>query len=134
MTEYVAAAVDARALAVPDADHAIVVRAARKIELLRAPDCGGGEVFVHAGLEFDVVLVEMLSGGEKLLAVAAKRRTAIAADEAGGVEAQRAVAPDLRHRQGDYRLNSGQEDVAGALGVLLIETDRTLIDSHSTLF
>src|SRR4029077_7360202 len=82
-----------------DADHAIVVRAARKVELLRAPDCGGGELFVHAGLEFGVVLGERLSGDKKLRVVAAERRTAIAADEAGGVEAQRAVAPDLRHRQ-----------------------------------
>jgi hypothetical protein len=33
------------------------------------------------------------------------------------------------------RLNAGQEDVAGALRVFLIETDRTLVDSHlSPLF
>ena len=64
VAEHVAAAVDAGALAVPDADHAIVPGALRQIELLRAPDRGGREVLVHAGLEFDVVLLEMFSRGE----------------------------------------------------------------------
>ena len=134
VAEHVAAAVDAGALAVPDADHAVVAGARRQIELLRAPDRGGREVLVHAGLELDVVLLEMFARGEQLLVVAAERRTAIAGDEARGVETGGAVAADLRHRQADQRLDAGQEDVAGALGVFLIETDRTLVDSHSTLF
>ena len=79
VAEHVAAAVDAGALAVPDADHAIMPGARRQIELLRAPDRGGREVLVHAGLEFDVVLLEMFSRGEQLLVVAAERRAAIAA-------------------------------------------------------
>jgi hypothetical protein len=33
-------------------------------ELLRAPDRGRREVLVHAGLEFDVVLLEVLAGGK----------------------------------------------------------------------
>ena len=112
VTEHVAAAIDAGALAVPDADHAIVIGAGRKVELLRAPDRGGGQVFVHAGLEFDVVLFEVFSGGEELLVVAAERRAAIAADEACGVQPRGAVAPDLGHRQAYQRLDAGQEDVA----------------------
>ena len=64
VAEHVAAAVDAGALAVPDADHAVVPGALRQIELLRAPDRGGREVLVHAGLEFDVVLLEVFSRGE----------------------------------------------------------------------
>ena len=130
VAEHVAAAVDAGALAVPDADHAVVVGAGREVELLRAPDRGRREVLVHAGLELDVVLFEMFSRGEQLLVVAAERRAAIAGDEARGVQARGAVAPDLRHRQPDQRLDARQEDVAGALGVFLIETDRTLVDSH----
>ena len=128
--EHVAAAVDAGALAVPDADHAIILGAGRQIELLRAPDRGRREVLVHAGLELDVVLLEVFSGGEQLLVVAAERRAAVAGDEARGVQPRGAVAADLRHRQADQRLNAGQEDVAGTLGVFLIETDRTLVDSH----
>ena len=130
--EHVAAAVDAGALAVPDADHAIILGAGRKVELLRAPDRGRRKVFVHAGLKLDVVLVEMLAGGEQLLVVAAERRAAVAGDEACGVQPRGAVAADLRHRQANQRLNAGQEDVAGTLGVFLIETDRTLVDSHCT--
>src|SRR4029077_10262136 len=86
------------------------------------------------GLELDVVLFEMLSRGEKLLVVTAERRAAISADKARGVQACGAVPADLGHRQPHQRLDPGQEDVAGALGVFLIETDRTLIDSHSTLY
>ena len=52
----------------PDATVAvgetIVPRARRKIELLRAPDRGRSQVFIHTGLEFDVVLFEVFSGGE----------------------------------------------------------------------
>src|ERR1700720_3989695 len=72
MAEYVAATIDAGALAVPDPDHAIMPGARGKIELLRAPDRGGGEVFVHAGLEFDVVLLKVLSCRHQLLVVAAE--------------------------------------------------------------
>ena len=134
VAEHVAAAVDAGALAVPDADRAIIFGAGRQVELLRAPDRGGRKVFVHAGLELDVVLVEVFSRGEELLVVAAERRAAVAGNEACGVQPRGAVAADLRHRQADQRLDAGQEDVAGALGVFLIETDRTLVDSHCTLF
>ena len=133
MAKHVAAAVDAGALAVPDADHPVVPGAGRQIELLRAPDRGGREVFVHAGLELDVVLFEVLSRRHQLLVVAAERRTAISRDEARGVETRGAVAADLGHRQPNQRLNPGQEDVAGSLGVFLVETDRTLVDSHFTL-
>ena len=73
VAEHVAAAVDAGALAVPDADHAIMLGAGRQIELLRAPDRGGREILVHAGLELDVVLLEMFPRGEQLLVVAAER-------------------------------------------------------------
>ena len=86
VAEHVAAAVDAGALAVPDADCAIIFGAGRQIELLRAPDRGGREVLVHAGLELDVVLLEMFSGGKKLLVIAAQRRAAVAGDKACGVQ------------------------------------------------
>ena len=133
VAEDVAAAIDAGALAVPDADDAVIIGTLGEIELLRSPDRGGGEVFVNAGLEFDVVLFEVFSCGEQLLVIAAERRTTVTADETGGVEPVGAVAPDLGHRQADQRLNSGQEDMARPLRVFLIETDRTLVYSHSTL-
>ena len=73
VAEHVAAAVDAGALAVPDADHAIMIGTGRQIELLAAPDRGRGEVLVHARLKLDVVLLEVFSRGEELLVVAAER-------------------------------------------------------------
>ena len=59
VAEHVAGAVDARALAVPDAEHAVVLAFAAQLGLLRAPQRGGGEVLVDAGLEQDVVRVEL---------------------------------------------------------------------------
>ena len=58
VAEHVAGAVDARALAVPDAEHAVELALAAQLGLLRAPERGGGEVLVEAGLEADVVFVE----------------------------------------------------------------------------
>src|ERR1700733_4322948 len=101
MAEHVTAAVDAGALAVPDADDAVMPGAGRQIELLRAPDRGGREVLVHAGLKLDVVLRKMCARRHQLLVITAERRTAVPGDEACGVEARGAVAPDLRHRQAD---------------------------------
>ena len=98
-----------------------------------SPDRGRSQVLVHAGLELDVVLVEMLAGGEQLLVVAAKGGAAVAGNEACGVQPGGAVAADLSHRQANQRLDTRQEDVAGPLRVFLIETDRTLVDSHLTL-
>ena len=58
VAEHVAGAVDARALAVPEAEHAVELALAAQLRLLRAPQRGGGDVLVDAGLELDVVLVE----------------------------------------------------------------------------
>src|SRR5258705_9614414 len=119
VAEHVAAAVDPGALAIPDADRAIVPGARREVELLRAPDRGGREVFIHAGLEFNVVLLEVLARGEQLLVVAAERRTAVAGDEAGGVETGGAVAAGLCPREAIPRPGPGTADVAWGLGVIL---------------
>ena len=55
--ERIDRAVDARALAVPDAEHAIDLGAREQADLLAAPDRGRGEVLVQAGHEGDVVLL-----------------------------------------------------------------------------
>ena len=54
MLEHVAAAVDARALAVPHREHAVVLGVRIQVDLLRAPDRGRRQVLVHARLELDV--------------------------------------------------------------------------------
>ena len=92
VAEHVAGAVDARPLAVPHAEHAIVLAFAAQLGLLRAPQRGGGKVFVQAGLEHDVGFGEDAAGAHELLVEAAERRAAIAGDVARGVEAGAAVA------------------------------------------
>ena len=72
--EHVRAAVHARAFAVPDAEHAVELVGARrrKTQLLRAPQGGGGQLFVHAGLEHDVLRLQVVFGFPQRLVVAAQ--------------------------------------------------------------
>ena len=86
--EHVAAAVDARALAVPHGEHAVVLRAGEQVGLLRAPDHGRAEVLVEARRELDAMRLEVLLGLPQLQVEAAQRRAAVAGDEAGGVRAR----------------------------------------------
>src|SRR3546814_10740380 len=96
-----------RALGVPQGEHAVVIRITEQVELLAAPDGGGGEILVHAGLEADVVLFEEAPRVGHLLVDAAERRAAVAGDEGGGVQAGGEVALALQHRdRKSTRLNS----------------------------
>jgi hypothetical protein len=62
--EHVGAAVHARPLAIPDAEDAVeLLGLGIEIELLRAPDGRGAQLFVHAGLKDDVIRLHMLFGG-----------------------------------------------------------------------
>ena len=133
VTKHIAAAINAWPLAIPDADDAVVVRARRQLKLLRAPDRRCGKILVHARLKLDAEFVEVATRGHQLLVVATQRRSAIAGDEGGGIEARRAVAAHLRHRQTNQRLRACQEDVAAALRIFMIETDPALIDTHRRL-
>ena len=121
--EHVAAAVDARALAVPHGEDAVDVRARVQRHLLRAPDRGGREVLVQAGLELDVRAVEELLRLPQRLVEAAERRAAVARDEAAGVEAGERVALALQDQEADERLDAGEEDAAGVELVLVVERD-----------
>ena len=58
MLERIQRAVDARALAVPDAEHAIDLGAGEHADLLAAPHRGRRQILVEARREFDVVLLE----------------------------------------------------------------------------
>ena len=76
--EGVAGAVNARRLAIPDAKQAITFCAREQAKLLRAPDGRRAEIFVEAFPELDLILVEPLASGAKLLVIATQRRAAIA--------------------------------------------------------
>ena len=123
VAEDVAGAVDARALAVPHAEHAVVLALAAQLGLLRAPDGGRGEILVQAGLEEDVVPLEMRLGAHELLVEPAERRAAIARDVAGGVEPGAAVALLLHQAGADQRLIAGDEHAALGKVVFVVEGD-----------
>ena len=56
MLQRIAAAVHARRLAVPHAGDAVELLLAHRVQHLRAPHRGGGEVFVDAVHKMNVVL------------------------------------------------------------------------------
>ena len=120
--EHVERAVDARALAVPEGEDAVVLRAREQADLLRAPDRGGGQVLVDAGLEDDAALVQELAGLPQGLIEAAQRRAAIARDEPRRVQAGGEVALALQHRQADQRLDAGHQHPPALQRVAVVET------------
>ena len=108
--QRVAGAIHARALAVPHAEHAIDALAGEGIELLRAVQHGGGEVFVDAWLEADVVRGEQRLPVPELAIQPAQRRAAIAGDEAAGIQPGGAIEPGLLQQDADQRLDAGQQN------------------------
>ena len=128
VAEDVARAVDARPLAVPDAEHAVVLALAAQFGLLRAPQRGGGEVLVDGGLEQRVARGEVRRRALELVVEAAERRAAIAGDVARGVQAGALVALVLHQRQAHQRLIAGDEDAAFGQVVLVVEGD--VIERH----
>ena len=121
MLERIQRTVDAGALAVPDAEHAIDLGAGKHADLLAAPHRGRRQILVEAGREFDVVLLEEAFGAPQRVIVHAERRAAIAGDEARGVEALRAVAFALQHRQPDQRLRTREEYPLRIQTVLVVQ-------------
>jgi hypothetical protein len=111
-------------LAVPDAEHAVeLLRLRVEVELLRAPHRGRRELFVDPRLEHDVLRGEVRLRLPQRLVVAAERRAAVAADEAGGVEAVHRIALLLQHRQADQRLHAAHEGATRFERVLVVERD-----------
>jgi hypothetical protein len=121
--EDVPGAVDAGSLAVPDAQHAVVLRLRKIVGELAAVDGGGAEVFVEAGDEDDVVLAQQRRIALEREIESAERGAAIARDQCRGVEPAAAVGPVLIERQPDQRLDAGQEDDALLLAILRVERE-----------
>ncbi len=72
MTEDVAGPVDARTLAVPEREDAVVLALAKKTGLLRTPACRRRQFLVEAGLELDLGLLQPALRLPQLLIEAAK--------------------------------------------------------------
>ena len=114
------------ALAVPDAEHAVVLALAPQLRLLRAPQRGGGQVLVEAGLEPDVVGLQDAPGAQQRGLQRGDGRAAVARDVARGVEAGLQVAGALGQHQADDGLGAGQELAGLVEGVLVVEADGVL--------
>jgi hypothetical protein len=121
--EDVAAAIHAGRLAVPQRKHAVVVAVAGEVNLLRAPDRGGRELFVDAGQEADGVGGEVLFGLPEGFVDPAERGAPVAGDEACGAQAGGLVALALGDHQANQRLDAVQVDPPGGGGVLVVERD-----------
>jgi hypothetical protein len=121
--EDVAAAVDARPLAVPHAEHAVVFGAREQVDLLGAPDRGRRHVLVQPGLELDVVVLEHPLRPPEVEVERAQGRAAIAGDITRRVEAGGEVALALHDGQADQRLHPGQKDPSLPGGVFVVERD-----------
>ncbi len=119
--EHVAAAIDAGPLAIPQRKDAVVIRLADQLDLLRSPHCRGGKFFVHAGLEFDVMGLQMLFGFPQRLVETTQRRAAIPGNEAGRVDSRSQVAPALHQREAHQRLDAGQVNAVVVGGVFVFE-------------
>ncbi|MNT29408.1 hypothetical protein D3C72_1651460 [compost metagenome] len=123
MFEDIAAAVHARAFAVPHGEYAVVARAREQAGLLAAPDGGSGQLFVDSGLEMDVVFLEEGLGFPEALVEVTQGRSPVAGDEAGGVQAVSLVPLLLQHRQASESLGAGEIEVTGCETVFVIQAD-----------
>jgi hypothetical protein len=123
MLEYVTTAVDPGPLAVPHGEHAVVARAREQVGLLAAPYRRRAQLFVDAGLEVDVVFLQVIARIPQALVQTAQRRAAIAGDEAGGIESEGGVTLLLQHGQAGQRLGAGQVEVTSSEAVFVIQAD-----------
>ena len=119
--QRIARAIDAGPLPVPDAEDAVVAGGPVEMGLLRAPDGGRREVFVHPGLETDVVGFELGLRLPEREVVGAERRAAIARDEARGVQTRGEIAAPLHQGQPNQRLDAREIDAPALAQVAVLE-------------
>ena len=124
VTEHVAGAVDARALAVPEPENAIELALAAQFGLLRAPDGGCSEFLVQPGQELDVGGGQFAGRAHELLIEAAQGRAAISREIAAGVQPGAAVALFLHQNRADQGLIAGHQHMRLTEVVFVVESDR----------
>src|ERR1700738_2208950 len=123
VSEHVAGAIDPRALAVPEAEHAVELALPTQLGLLRSPQRRGGDVLVDAGQKSDVIAIELALRPNELLVERAQRRAAVARHIARGVETCTPVALLLHPAEPDQRLKPGHDAAALAEIVLVFKGD-----------
>ena len=121
VAQRVRRAIEAGSLAVPHAEHAVVLRAGQVARQLAAPGGGGPELLVQARDVPDVVLVEQLAIARELLVKAPERRALIARDHRAGRQARAAVGAMLVEHHAHEPLDAGEEDAALVEDVLVLK-------------
>jgi hypothetical protein len=127
MLENVARAVDARGLAIPDAEQAIIPGAGKQAELLAAPDGCGAKVFVQAFPEFDVMRVQPFLGGAQLLVISAKGRPAITRDKSCCIGIFAQIEAFSIKGQANQCLNTGHIRLALDKIVFVVQRNFTMV-------
>ncbi len=130
--EHVARPIHAGGLAVPHAEHAVVLGVREEPRHLAAEHRRRPQVLVEAGREDHVVLLEELRLPLERLIEPSQGRAAIARDEGRGVEPPPAVGPVLVERQPDQRLGAGEIDPAPLLRVLGVQGEILGLGAHAT--
>ena len=129
--EDVAGAVDARPLAIPHAQHAVVLRPREHVGELRAVDRRRAEILVEAGDEDDVVLGQELRVALEREVETTERRSAVTRDQRRRAHAAAHVGAVLVQRQPDERLDARQEDGALVQAVLGVERE-IVVTGHAS--
>jgi hypothetical protein len=125
VAQGVGGAVQAGRLAVPHAEHAVVLRARQLGGQLAAPRRGGAELLVEPGHVPHVMVVEELPVPLELLVEPAQRRALIARDHRARVKAAGAVGAVLVEHETHEPLQAGEEHAALVEQVLVVEGDLT---------
>ena len=112
MAEHIAGTINARPLAVPNAENTIQARAWRQMHLLRTPNGGRGQILIQPRLEHHIMRAEPFRLARQFPVKSAKRRSAIAGNEAPGAETLRGIHFLAQHGQAHQRMRAGQQDGA----------------------
>ena len=126
VAERIGGAVHARRLAVPHAEHTVVPGARHRVQGLRAEYRGGGQFFIQAGLEHDVVVVQVLLVAQHFVVHTAYRRARITRYEPGGVKPVALVQPALVDHQAQQGLHAIEVDPAVLDGVTVVQRQQVL--------
>src|SRR5690606_6314265 len=119
--ERVAGAVDARPLAVPEGEDAVVAGAGEEARLLRAPDRRRREIRVEARLEADAGRLEKALRTPQLPIEPSERRAAITGHVSRGGPAGPPIELALREQQAHERLQPGDVQRAAVAPVPFVE-------------
>ena len=130
VVQGVGGAVDAGRLAVPHAEHAVVLGAGHRVQRLGAEHRCRRQFLVQAGMKNDVVFVQMLPVAQHLVVHPADRRARVAADIAGRVQPVAHIQPSLVEHQPQQGLHAVEVDRSLFDGIAVIQRQQVLEVCH----